>query len=124
MTTFETEGDVREYVEANQDEAVLISASRDGGDTHDDAIWFHARDGDFSVVLDYEDGPTRDGPILGDDMEFPDAYTVEGTRPVDEVPEVETPDNPMDELLDQLEAAMDEMDGGEVGVEPEDLFDS
>lgn len=107
MTDFETEGDVREYVEENTEEAVLVSV-----DEHGD-VWFHVdNEGDFAVTLDPlpPEANPHAGPILGDDYEFPPTYTVQGTRDADEVPERGT--HPLEEMLDQLTDTPE----GDVGI--------
>lgn len=81
--SFDTEGDVREYVEENPDEAVRTRVVGEG------LVWFHVdADGDFQVVLEPDEGDPKPGPILGDDFHFTPINTEREVRDADEVPDL------------------------------------
>lgn len=77
-----TEGDSRQFVEQNPDKAVKLMRSGD-----EKPVYHVSHDGEFTVVLVWDDGTIELGPILGDDYVL-DEYDVEIVD-ADEVP-VET----------------------------------
>lgn len=97
---FETEGDVREFVEANDDKAVKIREEPSG------AIYFTAgEDGEFTIILDAdEEGlPPHEAQPNGDDYTFDDpAYSEPEVVDADDAPEPQK--HPLVEALEEAGA--------------------